>query len=176
MNRIFLIGYMGAGKTTLGKALAEHLSYEFIDLDWYIEEKIGQSIPSFFSQQGEKSFREIEHTSLIELLTKDSLVIATGGGVPCFYNNMDLMLTAGSVVFLEVSQEVLFQRLKDTLHQRPVLKSKTETELREFIASSLKNRMKYYNRATYKINTDRLDSEEEIENTVANLLKMLTVS
>ncbi len=173
MNRIFLIGYMGAGKTTLGKALASHLSYEFIDLDWYIEEKIGQSIPSFFSDQGEKAFREIEHSSLIELLGKENAILATGGGVPCFYDNMELMLKSGVVVFLEASQEVLFQRLKDTLHQRPVLRSKTETELREFIASSLKVRMPYYGRATHKINADQLESEDEIESAVKNLVKML---
>jgi len=176
MNRIFLIGYMGAGKTTLGKALAEQLSYEFIDLDWYIEEKTGQSIPSLFLHQGEEAFREMEHASLMELLEKERVIVATGGGAPCFLDNMDLMLKAGVVVFLEASQEVLFRRLKDSLSQRPILKDKTEAELREFIASSLAERMKHYRRATHKMDSDRLESEEEIKNTVSELLKMLTIS
>ena len=173
MKRIFLIGYMGAGKTTLGKALAHYLSYEFIDLDWYIEDKIGQSIPSFFTDSGEAAFREIEHHSLLELLEKERVVIATGGGAPCYYDNMDLMLKSGVVVHLKASEEVLFRRLKDTLHLRPVLQSKTEEELRAFIASSLANRYPYYNRATQVINADFLESEEEIRQTINLLIKTL---
>ncbi len=175
MKRIFLIGYMGAGKTTLGKALANYLSYEFIDLDWYIEDKIGQSIPSFFVDFGEAAFREIEHKSLVDLLEKERVIIATGGGAPCYFNNMDLMLKSGIVVFLEASQEILFTRLKDTLHLRPVLRSKTEDELRTFIASSLANRAEYYNRATYVINTNHLESEEEIRQTINVFLKTLNI-
>lgn len=175
MERIFLIGYMGVGKTTLGKALAKYLEYEFIDLDWYIEEKIGQSIPSYFSAYGETAFREIEHKSLLDLLGKERVVIATGGGAPCYFDNMDLMLKSGTVVLLEASQDVLFRRLKDTLHLRPVLRSKTEDELRTFIVSSLANRAQYYNRATYVINADYLESEEEISQTINVFLKTLNI-
>ena len=78
MDRIFLIGYMGTGKTTLGKALASRLQYDFVDLDWYIENKIQQSISDYFSVNGEVSFRDLENASLQELLTKERVVIATG--------------------------------------------------------------------------------------------------
>lgn len=175
MDRIFLIGYMGTGKTTLGKALASRLQYDFVDLDWYIENKIQQSISEYFSANGEVSFRDLENASLQELLTKERVVIATGGGAPCFLNNMSLMLAHGVVVYLEANYEVLFRRLRNAKDQRPIIKNKSEEELQKFIIYSLSQRKVYYEKAQYKINSDNLETEEQLGETVEDLLKILNL-
>lgn len=175
MDRIFLIGYMGTGKTTLGKALASRLQYDFVDLDWYIENKIQQSISEYFSVNGEVSFRDLENASLQELLTKERVVIATGGGAPCFLNNMSLMLAHGVVVYLEASYEVLFRRLRNAKDQRPIIKNKSEEELQKFIIYSLSQRKVYYEKAQYKINSDNLETEEQLGETVEDLLKIINL-
>lgn len=112
MRRIFLIGYMGSGKTTLGKAFAKAAGLEFIDLDWYIEERLHKTISKIFAEQGESGFREVERKLLHEAGDFEDVLIACGGGTPCFFDNMDYMNQAGDTVFLDVSPEVLFRRLK----------------------------------------------------------------
>ena len=111
MKRIFLIGYMGSGKTTLGKAYARENELAFIDLDWYIEERMHQSISDLFAKQGEAGFRELERKMLHEAGEFEDTVIACGGGTPCFFDNMEYMNAAGDTVFLDVHPDVLFRRL-----------------------------------------------------------------
>lgn len=95
MIRIFLTGYMGAGKTTLGKAFAREMSVPFIDLDWYIEERFHKSIRELFTERGEASFRELERNMLHEVGEFEDVVVSTGGGTPCFFDNMEYMNVAG---------------------------------------------------------------------------------
>ena len=133
MIRIFLIGYMGAGKTTLGKAFARHLGLTFIDLDWYIEERFHKTVRQIFAERSEEGFRELEKRMLHEVAEFEDVVIATGGGTPCFFDNMEHMNQSGETVFLEVSQDVLFRRLKVAKQQRPLLAQKTDEELKTFI-------------------------------------------
>ena len=106
MIRIFLIGYMGAGKTTLGKAFAREMGLTFVDLDWYIEERFHKTIRQLFTEMGEDGFRELEKRMLHEVADFENVVISTGGGTPCFFDNMEFMNSKGSVVFLDVDVKV----------------------------------------------------------------------
>ena len=112
MIRIFLTGYMGAGKTTLGKAFAREQGLSFIDLDWYIEGRYHKSIPQLFAERGEEGFRTLERNMLHEAGEFEDVVISTGGGTPCFFDNMDYMNSHGQTVFLDVCPDVLFRRLR----------------------------------------------------------------
>ena len=105
--RIFLIGFMGCGKTTLGKKLAKHLNFNFIDLDRFIENKTVKSINVIFDEKGEQYFRDLEKESLNEIYKMDNLVIATGGGTPCFSDNMQTMLEKGICIYLKMEAEDL---------------------------------------------------------------------
>ena len=110
MIRIFLTGYMGAGKTTLGKAFARKMNIPFIDLDWYIEERFHKTVGELFTERGEAGFRELERNMLHEVAEFENVVISTGGGAPCFFDNMEFMNRAGKPVFLDVHPDVLFRR------------------------------------------------------------------
>ena len=140
MIRIFLTGYMGAGKTTLGKAFARELNVPFIDLDWYIEERFHKSIRELFAERGEASFRELERSMLHEVSEFEDVIVSTGGGTPCFFDNMDYMNRHGQTVFLDVHPDILFNRLRVATRQRPILQGKTDEELRSFIVEALDKR------------------------------------
>ena len=101
MVRIFLTGYMGAGKTTLGKAFARKMNVPFVDLDWYIEERFHKTVGELFTERGETGFRELERNMLHEVAEFENVVISTGGGAPCFFDNMEFMNRVGKTVFLE---------------------------------------------------------------------------
>ena len=124
MIRIFLTGYMGAGKTTLGKAFAREMNVPFIDLDWYIEERFHKSIRELFTERGEASFRELERNMLHEVGEFEDVVVSTGGGTPCFFDNMEYMNGCGQTVFLDVHPDILFRRLRVAKQQRPSCKAR----------------------------------------------------
>ena len=128
MIRIFLTGYMGAGKTTLGKAFAKAKGIDFIDLDWYIEKRFHKTVRELFAERGEDGFRLIERNMLREVGEFENVLISTGGGTPCFFDNMEYMNQQGETVFLDVPIDVLFRRLKVAKHQRPILKDKNDDE------------------------------------------------
>lgn len=175
MVRIFLTGYMGAGKTTLGKALARTLNVSFIDLDWYIEERFHKSIPDIFNERGEEGFRTLERNMLREAGEFEDVVIATGGGTPCFFDNMDYMNRQGQTVFLDVPTEVLFRRLRAATQQRPILQGKTNDDLRTFIEEALEKRLPFYTQAHYRFDGSRLESRSQIAESVAQLRGLLNV-
>lgn len=147
MSRIFLIGYMGAGKTTLGKLLAKYQKLEFVDLDHYIESRYQKTIPQIFSEQGEDEFRSIEKDMLHEVGSFENIIISTGGGVPCFFDNMDYMCNQGITIYLKASAETLANRLSLCKNKRPLIKDKAEDELLSFIKKTLNQRELYYNKA-----------------------------
>lgn len=173
MVRIFLTGYMGAGKTTLGKAFARELGLSFIDLDWYVEERFHQTISQLFAERGEAGFRRLERNMLHEVGDFENVVVSTGGGTPCFFDNMDYMNAQGQTVFLDVDEDTLFRRLRVATSQRPILQGKSEAELRTFIREALAMRMPYYAQARYRFDGSRLESREQISESVERLREML---
>ncbi len=173
MIRIFLTGYMGAGKTTLGKAFARAQGLEFIDLDWYIEERFHKSIPQLFAERGEAGFRELERTMLHEAGEFENVIISTGGGTPCFFDNMEYMNSRGQTVFLDVATDVLFRRLRVATRQRPILQGKTDEELKAFIVEALEKRMPHYSLAAYRFDGSRLESRHQIAESVEQLRSLL---
>lgn len=175
MIRVFLIGYMGAGKTTLGKALARRLSVPFVDLDWYIEERFHKTVGELFAGRGEKAFRELEKKMLHEVAEFEDVIISTGGGTPCFFDNMDFMNKVGKTVFLKVHPDVLFGRLRVAKQQRPILREKTDEELKDFIVRALEERKPLYTRAKHVFDADELDNRRQIKKAVEQLLLLLQI-
>ena len=175
MIRIFLTGYMGAGKTTLGKAFAHELKVPFIDLDWYIEERYHKSRRELFAERGEAAFRELERNMLHEVAEFEDVVISTGGGTPCFFDNIEYMNAHGQTVFLDVHPDVLFRRLRVATQQRPILQGKTDEELRTFICEALAKRAPHYDKATYRFDGSRLESRKQIAESVQCLRDILGV-
>lgn len=173
MIRIFLTGYMGAGKTTLGKAFARELGLTFIDLDWYIEERFHRTVSELFRERGEDGFRQLERNMLHEAGEFEDVVISTGGGTPCFFDNMDYMNRQGQTVFLDVPVDVLFRRLRVATQQRPILQGKTDDELRTFIGSALEGRMSHYSQARYRFDGSRLEDRHQIAESVGSLRRLL---
>lgn len=173
MIRIFLTGYMGAGKTTLGKAFARELQVPFIDLDWYIEERFHKAIRTLFEERGEEAFRILERDMLHEVGEFEDVVISTGGGTPCFYDNMEYMNRQGDTVFLDVDPDILFRRLKVATRQRPVLQDKTDEELRAFIEEALQRRRPIYEQALYRFDGGHLESRSQIAQSVEELRSLL---
>jgi shikimate kinase len=151
---IFLVGYMGSGKTTLGKQLAQALDYSFVDQDSVIEEKMGMTIADIFSLMGEPKFREIEHQTLADLSNGDNMVVATGGGAPCYFDNMELMNKGGVSIYLKVSTQTLFQRLRLAHLKRPLIRNKSDKELVAFIDSKMIEREPFYSKSTITIQSD----------------------
>lgn len=173
MIRIFLIGYMGAGKTTLGKAFAREMGLTFVDLDWYIEERFHKSIRQLFTERGEDGFRELEKRMLHEAAEFEDVVISTGGGTPCFLDNMEYMNTMGDTIFLDVDIKVLFRRLKVAKQQRPLLVQKTDEELMAFITENLQKRLPFYIKAKHVFNGEKLEDRYQIKESVERLKELL---
>ena len=126
MTRIILIGYMGSGKTTLGNALARELGLPFFDLDWYIENRFCRTVTRLFEERGEEGFRRIEHEMLHEVAEFEDVVIAAGGGTPCFFDNIDYMNRQAQTVYLKATPEVLFRHLLPGRQKRPCSPAKTD--------------------------------------------------
>lgn len=162
MTRIFLVGYMGAGKTTLGRALAEELGIPFIDLDNYIENRFCKTIAQIFAEKGEEEFRNIEKRLLHEVGEFEDVIISTGGGTPCFFDNIDYMNSQGTTVFLDVPEERLFIRLSIARSKRPLIKEKNDEELKAFITEQLEKRKPHYSKAQYSFRADKLEDKREI--------------
>lgn len=162
MDRIFLIGFMGAGKTTIGKQLAKALDYDFFDLDHYIESRFQKTIAQIFEEQGEEKFRQIEQTMLKEVGSFEKVVISTGGGTPCFFDNIEYMNNAGLVIYLQSSPEALAARLMACKNKRPLIEGKNEEELLEFIEKTLDKRNQFYQKAKHVVDMEHLSTKESI--------------
>ncbi len=145
--RIFLIGFMGAGKSFVGSRLAKLRGMDFIDLDEYIVAEAEMSIPEIFAKEGEVGFRLRESDALRQLAQRKNLLIACGGGTPCFFDNMDWMNAEGFTIFLDVEVALLQERLQSEMAQRPLLADKTPDQLRAYLSAKLAERRSYYEAA-----------------------------
>lgn len=175
MKRIMIVGYMGAGKTTVGKALAKETGMQFYDLDWYIESRMRRTVPQIFAERGEEGFRKTEHNMLHEVAEFEDVILSCGGGTPCFFDNMDYMNAQGQVVYLKASPEVLYKHLLMGKTERPLLKGKSPDELMDFIREQLERRDPFYSKARYTLDVDLMDNYEKIKITVAKLREMLDI-
>jgi shikimate kinase len=160
---VYLIGYMGSGKTTTGKELAKRLGYRFIDLDSLIESKYKIEVSSIFRKYDEKSFRKIEHDTLLSTFLSSDAVIATGGGTPCFFDNMERMNQNGITVYIEMSNLSLFRRLSNSKRTRPLVEGKSPNELKQYIQDHLEDRQPFYSQATINASGENLNLDELIE-------------
>lgn len=153
--RIYLIGMPAAGKSTFGRALAQALSLSFTDLDHYIAELAQKSIATIFEQEGETYFRTLERDALHKLSAQNNIVIATGGGTPCFFDNIAYMLSQGQVVFLETDLETLAERI---LQQsgRPMFAGLSSEQIQEKLEILYKKRLPFYRQAPIRFNADEM--------------------
>lgn len=167
--KVYLIGYMGVGKSTVGKRLAQRMNYYFVDLDLQIEKTENRTITELFEEETEEKFREIERRILLDE-THDKSVIATGGGAPCYKNNIDKMLESGVVVWLKMMPEILLSRLKDKKATRPLIENLSEFELGDFIKKHLSEREPFYSKAHIHFDAKNMNQTkmDELEREIIN--------
>jgi shikimate kinase len=165
--RIYLIGYMGSGKSKTAEALSKFLKIPFVDTDELIERETGKKISEIFEKEGEDKFRIIERSVLHSTLSKDNLIIATGGGMPCCFDNMEWMNKNGITVYLEANSGLIFNRLATSKTERPLLKGLNDIALMEQISGHLALRIPFYKQAKITIKAANLNLKElvsKIEN------------
>lgn len=163
MNKtIFLIGFMGVGKSSLGKKLANKLQVTFLDTDDLLEQQFGVSITDYFERNGEEAFRIAEKKLLIQNEFNNA-VVATGGGLPCYFQNMDTMNSKGITIFLDRPAKELQQRLINAKKKRPLINSLTDDELLSFIVNKLNERLSYYERAQIKLDRNNQTVDKILE-------------
>ena len=175
MRRIILIGYMGSGKTTVGKALSKETGMMFYDLDWYIESRMHKTVAQIFAERGEEGFRKIEYNMLHEVAEFEDVIISCGGGTPCFFDNMDYLNGQGDVCYLKATPEVLYKHLLMGKVERPLIKGKSPEELITFITEQVGKREEFYTKARYTLDVSLMDSFEKIKLSVDALCKLLNL-
>ena len=173
MRRIILVGYMGSGKTTIGKALSKETGMMFYDLDWYIENRMHTTVSKLFTERGEEAFRKIEYNMLHEVAEFEDVIISCGGGTPCFFDNMDYLNQQGDVVYLKASPETLYKHLLMAKVERPLLKGKSPEELIAYITEHLKERAPFYEKARYTLDVNVLDDYDKIHTSVQSIRTLL---
>ena len=169
--KIVLLGYMASGKSTVGRLLARQLGTSFVDLDDYIEQQQKKSIKDIFSEKGEIFFRKLEHQMLKEVLdSHTAVVLSTGGGTPCYANNMKTILQqSDNSIYLNHSIPVLVERITKEKEHRPLLKNIPDNDLPEFVGKHLFERRPFYMQAEHRVDCDPLSAEE----VVAEIKKLL---
>lgn len=167
---LFIIGYMASGKTTFGRALARETGKDFIDLDFYIEQRFRKTIPQIFEERGEEGFRKVESSMLHEVGEFDDVIISCGGGTPCFFDNMAYMLERGDVVFLEASVERITERLVINNARRPLMKGKSREEIAATVTAGLAARDQWYSQANIRFCGEHLEDKRQISTSVTRFL------
>lgn len=161
MMPIFIIGYMGAGKSTLGRKLAEELGCQFIDTDIFIENRFRERIVDMFGRIGEEAFRRRERYIIEELSGMTDCVISTGGGLPCYNDNMSIIKDCGLSIYLQASAQHLAERLELCKRTRPSIRHKSGEELREHVEQALGERLPIYEQADWQICVEHIESSED---------------
>lgn len=172
-SRIIIVGYMGSGKTTVGKALSKEMGLPFYDLDWYIESRMRKSVKQIFDEVGEEGFRRIERSMLHEVAEFENVIISCGGGTPCFFDNMDYINRQGETVYLKCTPKVLHSHLKMGKTVRPLLLNKTSDEVDAYIKEQLEWREPFYNKAKHILDVSLMDNLGQVKMTVERLRQLL---
>lgn len=170
--KISLIGYMGSGKTIVGSALSSLIDLKFIDLDDYIETKAEMKIPQIFKDKGEIFFRKFEKECLCEIFDSDDFILATGGGTPAYYDNIEILRDNSLCFYLQANPDYLAQRLIDEKSKRPIIAHIENQDLPEFIAKHLFERNEFYQKAHHLISIQN-KSVEEITKEIVDFIKIL---
>jgi len=166
MKSIILMGYMCVGKTTIGRDLAKELDCTFYDLDWYVEERFHTKVSKIFAEEGEARFRDLERRMLHEVAEFENVVLACGGGTPCFFDNITYMNSVGNTFYLKASPDTILQHLALSRGERPLLSGKTPEELRTYVTAQLAEREPFYAQAQHVINVNILDNFDKVKNVV----------
>lgn len=171
--RIFLTGFMGSGKSYLGKLLATRLGFGFVDLDDLIEARMGMPIFQIFEQLGEPAFRKAEAECLRSLAVRGQIVVATGGGTPCFFENLNWMNENGVTIYLATSPLVLAQRLLSEKAKRPLLAHLQDNALKNFIEGKLTERREFYERCHLQFDVPAAGDAgiEQLSNYLGRIIK-----
>ena len=157
MNRIYIVGYMGAGKTTAARRLAQRMGWEVVDTDALFEEKYKISVNDFFNKYDEPLYRKLEAEVLKSTESLENVVVSTGGGTACYFDNMEWMNQHGLTVFLRISEKAVVDRLLHAKRKRPLAIGKSETELTEFVANHYTARLPFYEQAKITVKAEDLD-------------------
>ncbi|MFI5171846.1 MAG: shikimate kinase [Chitinophagales bacterium] len=161
--RIYLIGFMGSGKSTFGKKLSAKLGYDFIDIDKVIQELENMTVAEIFKKHGEDHFRKLESSVLHSTILEKEVVVSCGGGTPCYFDNMEWMNEQGLTIYLKMKPENLFGRLKEKKEKRPLIAKMSNPELKDYIFQKLSEREAFYLQAKMMINQDEIDLKERID-------------
>lgn len=175
-SRIILMGYMGSGKTTVGRALAKDLNMPFYDLDWYIESRMRKTVKQIFDERGVDGFRVIERNMLHEVAEFENIVVSCGGGTPCFFDNIDYLNQQGETVYLKCTPEVLHKHLSMGKTVRPLLLNKTPEQVKTYIEEQLQVREPFYSKAKHTVDVTLMDNYEKIKISVAKLKETLGIA
>ena len=176
LKRIIIIGYMGAGKTTLGWALSKILGFRFYDLDWYIETRMHKTIAQIFEERGEDGFRIIERNMLHEVAEFENVIIACGGGTPCFFDNMEYLNKQGETIYMNATADIICQHLNISRNVRPLLKDKSEDEVKAFVKKQIEERDIYYKQAKHIIKVHLMDNRKKINAMAKQLISIIEMS
>ena len=166
---------MGCGKSTMGRAVSALTGVPFIDLDNYIEQRFHITVKEIFAQRGEDGFRDVERRMLQEVADFEDVIVACGGGTPCFFDNMEYMNSHGTTVFLNTPIDRLHSRLMRGRHKRPLIADKDDEELMTFIKEALAKRMDHYSKAQTSFSSERLENKSEIANTAREFAELLAI-
>jgi len=174
MRRIILLGYMGAGKTTIGRELSKRLQLPFYDLDGYIVNRMHKSISQLFDTVGEEKFRLIERNMLHEVGEFEDIILSLGGGTPCYFDNMEYICRQGETVYLKADVDTLCRHIQMGGSVRPLLKDKNEAQLKEYVQTQLQVREPFYMRAKHVFNVPVLHDTRLIKQSAQDIAAMLT--
>ena len=163
MGKVYIVGYMGAGKTTAARRIAQRLGWEVADTDALFEEKYKISVNDFFNKYDEPLYRKLESEVLKSTESLENVVVSTGGGTACYFDNMEWMNQHGLTVFLRISEKAVIDRLLHAKRKRPLAIGKTEAELTEFVSKHYTSRLPFYEKAQITVKAENFDLENLIE-------------
>ncbi|HUX85046.1 MAG TPA: shikimate kinase [Chitinophagaceae bacterium] len=158
-KKVYLLGFMGSGKTFWGARLSERLGFPYIDLDAALVDQEGLTVARIFESRGETYFRQVERDLLRGISTQETFVMSCGGGTPCFFDNIEFMNGQGITIWLDPGLDLLLERIQRKKSKRPLVASLSGDALRDYVVSKLEERRPFYSRATHRVDPDQMNPE-----------------